>query len=64
MAEKKPFPDNILKNPKLEHDLRSAHITIPVEQYMMLTILMTMLSGLLVLMLGVCLTVFGNAGLA
>ncbi|HJJ72341.1 MAG TPA: type II secretion system F family protein, partial [Methanocorpusculum sp.] len=59
MAEKKPFPDNILKNPKLEHDLRSAHITIPVDQYMMLTILMTMLSGLLVLMLGVCLTVFG-----
>ncbi|MBR5142396.1 MAG: type II secretion system F family protein, partial [Methanocorpusculum sp.] len=59
MAEKKPFPDNILKNPKLEHDLRSAHITIPVEQYMMLTILMTMFSGVLILMLGVCLTVFG-----
>lgn len=59
MAEKKPFPDNILKSPKLEHDLRSAHITIPVEQYMMLTILMTMLTGVLVLLVGVCLTVFG-----
>ena len=58
MAEKKSFMDNIFKNPKIEHDLRSAHIAIAPDQYMMLTILMTLLSGLLVLLVGVCLTVF------
>ena len=51
--------DKIFKNQKIEHDLRSAHIAIAVDQYMMLTVLMTLLSGLLVLLVGVCLTVFG-----
>lgn len=50
--------DKIFKNQKIEHDLRSAHIAIAVDQYMMLTVLMTLLSGLLVLLVGVCLTVF------
>ena len=59
MTDKVPILDRIFQNKKLEHDLRSAHIAIAVDQYMMLTILMTMLSGLLVLLVGVCLTVFG-----
>ena len=59
MAEKKSFMDSIFNNSKIEHDLRSAHIAIAVDQYMMLTVLMTLLSGLLVLLVGVCLTVFG-----
>ena len=58
MAEKKSFMDSIFNNSKIEHDLRSAHIAIAVDQYMMLTVLMTLLSGLLVLLIGVCLTVF------
>ena len=58
MAEKKSFMDSIFNNSKIEHDLRSAHIAIAPDQYMMLTILMTLLSGLLVLLVGVCLTVF------
>ena len=59
MTDKTPLVDRIFKNPKLDHDLRSAHITIAADQYMMLTLLMTMFSGVLILMLGVCLTVFG-----
>ena len=59
MTDKPSLVDRIFKNPKLEHDLRSAHITIAADQYMMLTLLMTMFSGVLLLMLGVCLTVFG-----
>ena len=59
MTEKQSFIDRLCKNKKLEHDLRAAHITIASDQYMMLTILMTLLSGVLVLLVGVCLTVFG-----
>lgn len=50
--------DRILANKEMSSILRGAHITIPVQQYMMLSILLTVLSVLLILMVGVVLFVF------
>lgn len=51
--------DTILFNTKLENALRSAHITVPVDQYMMLTILVTVFSGIMTALIGVLITVMG-----
>lgn len=50
--------DRILNNQEMQKTLRAAHITVPVQQYMMLSVLLTMLSALLILTVGVLLFVF------
>lgn len=59
MRKERKFPDSILYNPKMEQTLRSAHITIPVDTYMMFTCLMTMLSGFFILIVGLLVFVLG-----
>jgi len=58
MTEGTDFIDRLLFNRQMAGYLRSAHITVPVDQYMMLTILLTVLSALLMMMVGVLLYVF------
>ena len=58
MSENTDFLDRLLFNKQMAGQLRSAHITVPVDQYMMLTILLTMLSALLMMTAGVLLYVF------
>ncbi|MDE2443890.1 MAG: type II secretion system F family protein [Methanocorpusculum sp.] len=58
MTEGTDFIDRLLFNKQMAGHLRSAHITVPVDQYMMLTILLTALSALLMMMAGVLLYVF------
>ncbi|MDE2518181.1 MAG: type II secretion system F family protein [Methanocorpusculum sp.] len=58
MTEGTDFIDRLLFNKQMAGHLRSAHITVPVDQYMMLTILLTALSALLMMMVGVLLYVF------
>ncbi|MCZ0859835.1 type II secretion system F family protein [Methanocorpusculum sp. MG] len=58
MTEGTDFIDRFLFNKQMAGHLRSAHITVPVDQYMMLTILLTALSALLMMMAGVLLYVF------
>lgn len=58
MTKGTDFIDRLLFNRQIAGYLRSAHITVPVDQYMMLTILLTMLSALLMMMIGVLLYVF------
>lgn len=58
MTEGTDFIDRLLFNRQMAGYLRSAHITVPVDQYMMLTILLTVLSVLLMMMVGVLLYVF------
>lgn len=52
------FIDKIFSNKQMTKNLRSAHITVPADQYMMLAVLLTALSALLVMMVGVLLYVF------
>ncbi|HJK77860.1 MAG TPA: type II secretion system F family protein [Methanocorpusculum sp.] len=58
MTENTSFIDRLLFNRQMAGYLRSAHITVPVDQYMMLAILLTVLSALLMMMVGVLLYVF------
>ncbi|MDV0443144.1 type II secretion system F family protein [Methanorbis rubei] len=58
MTETKNFIDRLLFNKQMAGTLRSAHITVPVDQYMMLTVLLTVLSALLMMMVGVLFFVF------
>ncbi len=58
MTETKNFLDRLLFNRQIAGQLRSAHITVPVDQYMMLTVLLTVLCALLMMMVGVLLYVF------
>ena len=55
--EKKDFIDRFLFNQKLEHQLRCAHIRLPVDQYLMLTVLVTMFIAIMVTMTGIMLSV-------
>ncbi len=59
MRQNPDILDTILFNTKLENALRSAHITVPVDQYMMLTILITGFSGIMTVLIGVLITVMG-----
>lgn len=59
MRQNPDILDKILFNTKLEIALRSAHITVPVDQYMMLTILVTVFSGIMTALIGVLITVMG-----
>lgn len=59
MRQNPDILDKILFNNKLENALRSAHITVPVDQYMMLAILITAFSGIMIALLGVLITVIG-----
>lgn len=59
MRQNPDILDKILFNTKLENALRSAHITVPVDQYMMLTILVTGFSGIMTALIGVLITVMG-----
>ena len=58
MNESTDFIDRLLFNKQIAGYLRSAHITVPVDQYMMMTILLTSLSALLIMLVGVLLFVF------
>ncbi|MDR0981212.1 MAG: type II secretion system F family protein [Methanocalculaceae archaeon] len=58
MTKDTDFIDRLLFSKQMTGYLRSAHITVPVDQYMMLTILLTVLSALLMMMVGVLLYVF------
>lgn len=49
--------DRLLSNKKIEKSLRSAHIKIPVEQYMMLAIIITVFSGIFTALIGILLYV-------
>ncbi|ABN07702.1 type II secretion system protein [Methanocorpusculum labreanum Z] len=59
MRQNPDILDKILFNTKLENALRSAHITVPVDQYMMLTILVTVFTGIMTALIGVLITVMG-----
>ncbi|MDO9522167.1 MAG: type II secretion system F family protein [Methanocorpusculum sp.] len=59
MRQNPDILDKILFNNKLENALRSAHIIVPVDQYMMLTILITVFSGIMIALLGTLITVMG-----
>lgn len=59
MRQNPDILDKILFNNKLENVLRSAHIIVPVDQYMMLTILITVFSGIMIALLGTLITVMG-----
>lgn len=53
------FFDRILSNKKLEKKLRGAHIKIPVTDYMMLTLLITIFSSIITANIGALLVVLG-----
>lgn len=59
MRQNPDILDKILFNNKLENTLRSAHIIVPVDQYMMLAILITVFSGIMIALLGILITVMG-----
>lgn len=57
MKKSEDLLDRVLNNKKLEISLRASHITIPVDQYLMLTILMSVFSCVLIAMIGMLLFV-------
>lgn len=57
MKKSEDLLDRVLNNKKLEISLRASHITIPVDQYLMLTILMSIFSCVLIAMIGMLLFV-------
>jgi len=59
MRQNPDILDKILFNNKLENALRSAHIIVPVDQYMMLAILITVFSGIMIALIGILITVMG-----
>ena len=56
-AKKQDFIDSILYNKKYELQLRAAHIRLPVDQYMMLTILVSLFTGIMTAMAGILIAV-------
>ena len=58
MRHAETFLDKIFFNEKLEKNIRSAHMTTPVDIYMMIAILVSVLSGLLIVLIGLCIAVF------
>ena len=58
MRHAETFLDKIFFNEKLEKNIRSAHMTTPVDVYMMIAILVSVLSGLLIVLIGLCIAVF------
>lgn len=56
-VKKQDFIDTILYSKKYELQLRAAHIRLPVDQYMMLTILVSLFTGIMTAMAGILIAV-------